>query len=67
MGDLVWDSLPREKMLELQQMVETSDQPGSRFMGEKILVYHEWIGMDEHWHGVVVLADATWVVIEQRE
>jgi hypothetical protein len=67
MGDLVWDYLTREEMLELRQKAETPDQPGSRFMGEKILLYHEWIGMDEHWHGVVVLADGTRVVIEQRE
>jgi hypothetical protein len=67
MGDLVWDYLPREKMLELRQLAETSDAAGARFMGEKILLYHEWMGMDERWHAVVILADGTRVVIEQRE
>ena len=67
MGDVVWDYLPREQMLALQQKAETSDQPGSRFRGAKILVYHQGMGIDERWHGVVVLADGTRVVIEQRE
>jgi len=67
MGDVVWDYLPREQMLALQQKAETSDQPGSRFRGAKILVYHQWMGIDERWHGVVVLADGARVVIEQRE
>jgi hypothetical protein len=67
MGDLLWHSLTREQMVELQQQAETPDQPGSLFMGEKVLMYHEWMGTDDHWHGVVMLADGTRVVIEQRE
>jgi hypothetical protein len=54
-------------MVQLQQMAETLDQPGPRFMGEEVLMYHEWMGTDDYWHGVVMLADGTRVVIEQRE
>jgi hypothetical protein len=67
MGDLVWQYLSREQMIELQQMAETLDQPEARFMGEQVLTYHEWMGTDDHWHGVVMLADGTRVVIEQSE
>jgi hypothetical protein len=67
MGDLLWQHLSREQMVEIQQMAETPDQPGSRFMGEQVLMYHEWMGTDDHWHGVALLADGTQVVIEQRE
>jgi len=67
MGDVLWHYLTREEMLEVQQKAETPDQPGSRFMGEQVLMYHEWMGTDDHWRGALMLADGTRVVIEQRE
>ena len=67
MGDVVWQHLTREQMVELQQMAATLEQPGARLMGEQVLMYHEWMGTDAHWHGVALLADGTRVVIEQRE
>jgi hypothetical protein len=67
MGDVVWQHLTREQMAELRDTTETSDQPRSRFMGEQVLMYHEWMGTDDCWHGVALLADGTRVVIEQRE
>jgi len=67
MGDVQWHSLTREQMVELQEKAETPDQAESRFMGEQVLMYHEWMGTDDLWHGVALLADGTRVVIEQRE
>jgi hypothetical protein len=67
MGEVVWQHLTREQMVELQEKAETLDQPGARIMGEQVLMYHEWMGTDDHRHGVAMLADGTRVVIEQRE
>jgi hypothetical protein len=67
MGDVVWQHLTREQMVGIQEKAKAPDQPGARFMGEQVLMYHEWMGTDAHWHGVALLADGTQVVIEQRE
>jgi len=63
----VWQALTREKMLALQQAVETAGQGHAHFMGEQVLMFHEWMGTDDHWRGVAMLADGTRVMIEQRQ
>ena len=54
-------------MLALQQAVETAGQGHAHFMGEQVLMFHEWMGTDDHWRGVAMLADGTRVMIEQRQ
>jgi hypothetical protein len=67
MAEVVWSDVTREEMLEVQRKADARDQPGSLFMGERILMYHDWMGTDNRWHGVAVLADGTRVVLRQRE
>lgn len=63
----MWQALTREKMLELQLAVETAGEAQAHFLGERVLMYHEWMATDDHWRGVAMLADGTRVMIEQSQ
>jgi hypothetical protein len=64
--------LTRQQMLDLRWKAEIHDQPGSMYLGQRILKYSEWMTGDLHtpgiWRAVCLLADGTRLeIIEKRD
>jgi hypothetical protein len=66
----LYETMTHEQMLELQWLADNRDQPGSLFLGQRIIGWRMWKGGSLHmpgpWNAVIVLADGTRVEISEE-
>jgi len=67
MENAEWIICSRRRMLAIRKRADHRDNPTSLYHGQRILACHLRVGDDNRWHAQVVLADRSYVFLEEPE